>query len=65
MIQNRKINPIRALAALSAALTLGAAGIWASDGAAQTRTAAGPFTDAQAQAGQAVYNGRCASCHDA
>jgi alcohol dehydrogenase (cytochrome c) len=31
---------------------------------AQTKTT-GPFTDAQAQAGQAVYNSRCASCHDA
>ena len=26
---------------------------------------AGPFTDAQAQAGQALYMSRCASCHDA
>ena len=63
MIQNRKTHPARALAAFGAALMLGAAGLWASSGAAQTRS--GPFTDAQAQAGQAIYNSRCASCHDA
>jgi alcohol dehydrogenase (cytochrome c) len=49
-----------------AAVTLGAAAVsvWASHAIAQSRTA-GPFTDAQAQAGQVLYNSRCASCHDA
>ena len=53
------------LAMFGAAIALGAMGILASDGIAQTRPAAGPFTDAQAEAGRAIYTGRCASCHDA
>src|SRR6476659_5023431 len=44
---------------------VGVAGLWASHALAQTGIAAGPFTDAQAQAGQTVYTGRCASCHEA
>src|SRR6187402_995123 len=54
-----------AFAAFGAVLALGAAGIWASHAVAQTGTAPGPFTEAQAQAGQAVFTGRCASCHEA
>jgi len=53
-----------AMAAFAGALALGAAaGLWASHAGAQTKP--GPFTDTQAQAGQAVYNSRCASCHEA
>jgi alcohol dehydrogenase (cytochrome c) len=32
---------------------------------AQGTAAPGPFTEAQAQAGQALFNGRCATCHGA
>jgi alcohol dehydrogenase (cytochrome c) len=52
-----------AMGAFAAAVALAAAGIWASYAIAQTRP--GPFTDAQAQSGLAVYNSRCASCHEA
>ena len=45
------------------AVALAAAGVWASHAIAQTSR--GPFTDAQAQAGLAVYTSRCASCHEA
>jgi alcohol dehydrogenase (cytochrome c) len=65
MIKGRQKASMRACAAV---VLLGAAGAtiaWASHAVAQTGIAAGPFTDAQAQAGQAVYNSRCASCHDA
>jgi alcohol dehydrogenase (cytochrome c) len=65
MTKDREKTSLRAFAAV---LLLGAAGAaitWASQAIAQTGAAAGPFTDAQAQAGQAIYNGRCASCHDA
>jgi len=53
---------INSFAAFGVAVALGAAGLLVSNGIAQT--AAGPFTDAQAQAGQGVYNSRCAGCHD-
>src|SRR6516225_3779618 len=43
--------------------TLAAVSLWASCVLAQTGT--GLFTEVQAQAGQAIYNARCASCHDA
>ncbi len=50
--------------AFGAAAGLGAAAaIWASHAMAQT--SAGPFTEAQAQAGQPLYVSRCAGCHDA
>jgi len=49
-----------AMGTFAAAAAL-AAGIWAS----HAQTSSGPFTEAQAQAGQAVYNSRCASCHEA
>jgi len=39
------------------------AAIWASHAIAQTGV--GPFTEAQAQAGQPIYASRCAVCHDA
>src|SRR6478735_3703115 len=51
------------MGALGSAVALAVAGIWASYAVAQTR--GGPFTDAQAQAGQAIYDRSCASCHEA
>src|SRR5476651_631173 len=65
MTKDRQRGSARVLAMFGAAIALGAMGILASDGIAQTRPAAGPFTDAQAEAGRAIYTGRCASCHDA
>jgi len=47
---------------VSVTLAAAGAGLWAWDAVAQTGNS--PFTEAQAQAGQAVYNGRCAACHD-
>ena len=61
MIKGREKASMRAFIAFGVAVTLGAAGV----AAAQTGVAPGPFTDTQAQAGQAIYNSRCASCHDA
>ncbi|HSS14916.1 MAG TPA: PQQ-binding-like beta-propeller repeat protein, partial [Rhizomicrobium sp.] len=54
---------IRLFSALAAAAALGGTGIWMSHAMAQT--GGGPFTEAQAQAGQPIYASRCASCHDA
>jgi len=56
----------RVSAALGAAITFGAAmaGVWVSHAAAQTSANPAPFTNAQAQAGQAAYARNCASCHD-
>jgi len=41
-----------------------AAGIWISHAAAQSATRPGPFTGAQAEAGQAAYAQHCARCHE-
>src|ERR1700761_373760 len=65
MIKNRQKSSMRAFTAAIALGAAGAAGLWAAPAVAQTGKAPGPFTDAQAQAGQTVYNSRCASCHDA
>src|SRR6185503_346320 len=62
MIKSRKKTALGAFATIALG-AMGVAGLWASYALAQTRP--GPFTDAQAQAGQAVYAGRCASCHEA
>src|ERR1700750_1265344 len=43
-------------------LALSAAGVWMTGAIAQPSPA--PFTDAQAQAGQAAYAQSCARCHD-
>ncbi len=59
MIKNR----MRAFGAAVAIGTAAAAGIWAS--CAMAQTGSGPFTEAQAQAGQPIYVSRCASCHEA
>lgn len=66
MIEGRKKMFVRAVALFSAAAAIGAfgaAGIWTSGAKAQTG-APGLFTDAQAQAGQAVYRAKCGFCHD-
>jgi len=41
-----------------------AAGIWISHAVAQSAARPGPFTEAQAEAGQAAYAQNCARCHD-
>src|SRR3569833_2296132 len=46
----------------SAAIAIAAIGSW--HALAQTAAKPGPFTDAQAQAGQAAYAQNCAKCHD-
>jgi len=63
MINGRGKIAMGAFAAAITLVALGAAGLWASHAVAQTRP--GPFTDAQAQGGQAIYSSRCASCHEA
>jgi alcohol dehydrogenase (cytochrome c) len=62
MIKGQKIASVRAFAAAAALTAAGAAGLWAWGAVAQTP---GPFTEAQVEAGQAVYNKTCASCHEA
>lgn len=67
MMKGREKKVARISAALGMAVTFGAAmaaGVWVSHAVAQTSTSPGPFTDAQAQAGQAAYARNCASCHD-
>ncbi len=61
MITNTK----RALGAAAAIGAAAAAAILASHAIAQAQTKPGPFTEAQATAGQPVYTGKCAACHDA
>jgi len=53
------------LACVTAAAVASAAGVWMAHAMAQTPPAVGPFTEAQAQAGQAAYGQNCARCHDA
>ncbi len=65
MIKGGKKGPMCACTAAVALATAVAFSVWTSYAHAQTRIAPGPFTEAQTQAGQAVYNSRCASCHDA
>jgi len=65
MFKGREKISMGAFAAAVALCAAGAAGLWASHALAQTSVVAGPFTEAQAQAGQAIYAGRCASCHEA
>jgi S-disulfanyl-L-cysteine oxidoreductase SoxD len=57
MIRNR----MRAFGATVAIGAAAAAAILVSHAIAQT--SAGPFTEAQAQAGQSVYESRCSACH--
>ncbi|HMH65817.1 MAG TPA: PQQ-binding-like beta-propeller repeat protein [Rhizomicrobium sp.] len=52
------------MTAVAGAVAVLAAGSWLSHALAQTPAKAGPFTEAQAQAGQAGYAQNCARCHD-
>lgn len=52
------------VAAAVAGLAAIAAGAWMSHALAQPPSNPGPFTEAQAQAGQAAYAQNCARCHD-
>jgi len=61
MIKNRNKALGRALGAAAGIGAAAAAGILVSHAIAQT--SAGPFTEAQAQAGQPVYESRCSACH--
>jgi alcohol dehydrogenase (cytochrome c) len=63
MVKGRQEVLLRAFAAVVTLAAAGATGLWAAGAGAQTKVA-GPFTEAQAQAGQAIYNSRCATCHD-
>ena len=65
MIKVQTKASMRAFAGVLTLAAAGAAGLFAWDAVAQTGTAPGPFTDAQAQAGQAVFSKSCASCHEA
>jgi alcohol dehydrogenase (cytochrome c) len=51
-------------AGAAGAVSVIAAGVWISQAVAQSATAPGPFTEAQAQAGQGAYAQNCARCHD-
>jgi len=62
MLKDNKKSVARAAVAATA-LTAVAAGMWMSHASAQTANPA-PFTEAQAQAGQAAYAQNCARCHD-
>src|SRR3954466_9049115 len=61
MMKDKKRLARMAMAA-SAAIAIAAIGGW--HALAQTAAKPGPFTDAQAQAGQAAYAEHCAKCHD-
>jgi alcohol dehydrogenase (cytochrome c) len=65
MIKGRKKASTRAFAAAVMLGAAAAAGLWAWEAVAQPMVAPGPFTDAQAQAGKALYDGKCAVCHEA
>ena len=62
MLKDNKKSVARA-AVTATALTAVAAGVWMSHASAQTANP-GPFTEAQAQAGQAAYTQNCARCHE-
>jgi alcohol dehydrogenase (cytochrome c) len=65
MVKGRK-NLLRTSIALGGSLTFGAiigVGVWGTHAVAQTSNVAGPFSEAQATAGQTLFDGRCATCH--
>ncbi|HEY2008317.1 MAG TPA: PQQ-binding-like beta-propeller repeat protein [Rhizomicrobium sp.] len=62
MLKDNTKSVARAAVAATA-LTAVAAGMWTSHAFAQTANPA-PFTEAQAQAGQAAYAQNCARCHE-
>src|ERR1700733_5366715 len=63
MMRHTKNNLARFSAAALASVAV--AGVWMTHAVAQSAPSAGPFTDAQAQAGQAAYAQNCAKCHEA
>jgi alcohol dehydrogenase (cytochrome c) len=65
-MKSQKIIIMRASAAFGAAVAFVAiaADVWVSHAVAQTSSSPGPFTNGQAQAGQAAYARNCASCHE-
>src|SRR5215471_739513 len=63
-MMNKQVQALAYMAAASGALAMIAAGGWLSHALAQTPARPGPFTEAQAQAGQAAYAQNCARCHD-
>ena len=62
-MKHTKNNLARFSAAALASVAV--AGVWMAHAAAQSAPGAAPFTDAQAQAGQAAYAQNCARCHEA
>jgi hypothetical protein len=60
-MNGREKRVARVSAAFGAVIT---ASVWISHAVAQSSAGPGPFTYAQAQAGQAAYASNCASCHD-
>ncbi|HUE63230.1 MAG TPA: c-type cytochrome, partial [Rhizomicrobium sp.] len=63
MLKDNDRSIMRATAAVAASAAI-AAGVWISHARAQPASSPGPFTEAQAQAGQAAYAQNCARCHD-
>jgi alcohol dehydrogenase (cytochrome c) len=63
MIKDNKKGLARVTAGAVGSVAI-AAGVWASDAFAQAPSNPGPFTNAQAQVGQAAYAQNCAKCHD-
>jgi alcohol dehydrogenase (cytochrome c) len=63
MLKSNKKNVTRAVTAAFASAAIGA-GVWMSHAFAQAPANPGPFTEAQAEAGQAAYAQNCARCHD-
>ena len=66
MIEGREKRFMRASLAFGVVLAFDAVivvGTWATRAMAQTLAVTGPFTDAQAIAGETLFNARCATCH--
>jgi alcohol dehydrogenase (cytochrome c) len=64
MQKDKKRDMVRAAVTATAISAATAAGVWISLAIAQTSSNPGPFTEAQAQAGQVAYAQNCARCHD-
>src|SRR5215469_17261356 len=63
-MMKKQVQALAYMVAASGALAMITAGGWLSHALAQTPARPGPFTEAQAQAGQAAYAQDCARCHD-
>jgi alcohol dehydrogenase (cytochrome c) len=63
MFKDNRKKSVARVAAATAAATAIAAGVWISRACAQTANP-GPFTEAQAEAGQTAYAQNCAKCHE-